>query len=140
MDINTILIVALLIAVGLIALYFLLSKPTGGAEWKIKATENLKHLKNEAVTNDPMRLKNALVDADKLLDFVLKNKKIKGETLGERLKNAEMYFSKENYNKIWRAHKARNSAVHEINYSAKNEVLKEDVRVLTSAVEKLISL
>jgi len=54
----------------------------------------------------------AVVDADKLLDFVLKKKGIAGETIGERLKNGKNHFK--DVDSVWRAHKVRNQIAHEM--------------------------
>jgi len=58
-------------------------------------------------------LKQALMEADKLLALALADKRIKGETMGERLKNAKNLFDKNLYEQIWQAHKLRNRMVHE---------------------------
>ena len=55
--------------------------------------------------------KVAIIEADKLLDHVLKAMLIPGETLGERLKMAT--FKYPNIKNIWPAHKLRNQLVHE---------------------------
>lgn len=59
----------------------------------------------------PDNLKLAIIDADKLLDSVLKALGYRGETLGERLKSSENHYS--DVNGIWRAHKLRNQIVHD---------------------------
>jgi hypothetical protein len=48
----------------------------------------------------------ALIDADNLLDQAMKNKKIKGSNMGERLVDAQKIFS--NNEAIWVAHKLCN--------------------------------
>jgi hypothetical protein len=58
-------------------------------------------------------VKHALLEADKLLDLGLIDKKIKGQTMGERLKSAKNMFDTNLYNEIWQAHKLRNQMVHE---------------------------
>lgn len=52
-----------------------------------------------------------IMNADKLVDQALKEKGIKGETMGERLRNAAMLFKDKN--SIWAAHKLRNRIAHE---------------------------
>lgn len=59
-------------------------------------------------------LRNAISDADKLLDQVLKQRGFGGETMAERLGNAESRFS--NKEDIWQAHKIRNAIAHEVSY------------------------
>jgi len=65
----------------------------------------------------PAGLKNALSEADKLFDHVLKQQGYPGETMAERLKAAKSSFSSYNfYNGIWRAHKLRNALAHEVGF------------------------
>lgn len=58
------------------------------------------------------RFKQAVIEADKLFDAGLIIKDVKGETLGERLKNAKDKFDREIYQDLWKAHKVRNDIVH----------------------------
>ncbi len=64
---------------------------------------------------NPSQLKQALITADKTLDAALKDI-VAGETMGERLKNAKDKFERSTYNRIWDAHKLRNSLVHEAGF------------------------
>ena len=52
-----------------------------------------------------------ILNADKLLDLALKERGIKGETMGERMKNAKDTW--QNANAVWSAHKLRNQIAHE---------------------------
>lgn len=63
----------------------------------------------------PSRLKQSLIDADRILDLALKSVNTDGNTLGERLKNSQDKFSWSAYQNIWSAHKLRNEIVHENN-------------------------
>jgi len=60
----------------------------------------------------PSSFKQAVIDADKLLGFVLLKMNYPGSTLAERLKASKDCFS--NYNGVWLAHKTRNKLVHEV--------------------------
>lgn len=53
----------------------------------------------------------AILNADKLLDQALRDRGIKGETMGERMKTARTTWS--DANAIWSAHKLRNQIAHE---------------------------
>ena len=61
----------------------------------------------DIVEDDPVK---AIVDADKVLDYVLTRNGFSG-SLGEKLKAAAPRFS--DLNGIWNAHKLRNRLVHE---------------------------
>ncbi|MGB3945878.1 MAG: hypothetical protein WBK76_03515 [Candidatus Saccharimonadales bacterium] len=53
----------------------------------------------------------AVLNADKLLDQALRQRGVKGDTMGERMKNAAGIWS--NANTVWSAHKIRNRIAHE---------------------------
>ncbi|MFH1375555.1 MAG: hypothetical protein ABIH35_02690 [Patescibacteria group bacterium] len=57
--------------------------------------------------------KNDIIEADKLLDFVLEKYGFTG-SLGEKLKQAGSLFS--DLNRVWVAHKMRNRFAHELDY------------------------
>ena len=58
--------------------------------------------------------KIAIIEADKLVDNVLKSMLIPGETMGERLKAAGYKYR--NIRDVWPAHRIRNRLVHETDY------------------------
>lgn len=51
----------------------------------------------------------AVLHADRLLDAALRDKRVQGQTMGERMKNVK--WSK--VDDIWKAHKLRNRIAHE---------------------------
>jgi|SRR6266545_3403665 len=57
---------------------------------------------------------SSIVAADKLLDYVLRQKGYSGDTMGERLRSAESDVSRGAYQAAWQAHKLRNQLVHEM--------------------------
>lgn len=61
-----------------------------------------------------MGQKMAIVEADKLLDGVLKSMAMPGTTLGERLKFA--CYKYPDLKKVWFAHRLRNQLVHEATF------------------------
>ena len=54
----------------------------------------------------------AIFEADKLLDYVLQQRRVIGNNLGERLKNAKSLFR--NVDVAWQAHKLRNELAHNL--------------------------
>lgn len=60
------------------------------------------------------QLKTAVLEADKLMDHVLKGLGVLGTTMGERLKNSKPKFNDYSvYDNLWFAHKVRNNIAHE---------------------------
>jgi len=84
----------------------------------------------------PSQLRQALITADKTLDNALKDI-VAGETMGERLKDAPHLFEKSLYDKIWRAHKVRNSLVHESGYEPPHHILTSSINNLKTALNSL---
>ena len=56
-------------------------------------------------------LKQAVIEADKLVDHTLKHMGVAGDTMGDRLRTAHARFT--DYDGLWKAHKTRNQIVHE---------------------------
>ncbi len=138
---STLIILGLIAAViVLFAFYLILSKSAGESDrqWKLKARNHLSIVLKNTDKNNPVSLKNSLVELDKLLDFVMKSKKLKGDTMGERLKNARSIFDKSMYNKIWDAHKLRNTMVHEIDYKLNPNELIMHISTLRKAVDRVV--
>jgi hypothetical protein len=84
----------------------------------------------------PSQLREALITADRCLDSVLKDL-IDGETMGERLKNSSNMFDRDLYNKIWEAHKVRNTLVHEAGYEPPYFVINQSVENLKQGLNSL---
>lgn len=73
--------------------------------------------KNEILSllnsENPIELRHAVLEADKLADWILKKKGYGGETFADRLRAAEKDIPKNVYNNIWQGHKIRNQIAHE---------------------------
>lgn len=77
----------------------------------------------------------SLIEADKLLDYVLKNKIGAQGSMGERLKKARSLFSsREIYDCLWSAHKLRNQVVHE----AETEIFHADIKKAVGSFERAL--
>lgn len=61
--------------------------------------------------DDPSNYQMVILNADKLLGHALKERGVKGETMGERMKMSKDVFS--DNNAVWTAHKLRNRIAHE---------------------------
>ncbi|KKU78753.1 MAG: hypothetical protein UY05_C0049G0009 [Candidatus Peregrinibacteria bacterium GW2011_GWA2_47_7] len=73
----------------------------------------------------------ALIEADKLLDFVLKRKGFVG-SLGDKLKKAEPLFS--DIDGVWAAHKLRNRAAHEVGFHVSENDLHHALKIFKKAL------
>lgn len=80
-------------------------------------------------------LKNALIEADKLLDYVMIQKGFTGETMGDRLKSGGSAFS--NLNAIWDAHKLRNQMAHDVEHDVVPEQFKQAIATLGQGIRDL---
>lgn len=77
----------------------------------------------------------AILNADKLLDKALREKGIKGETMGERLKNAARLLS--NVNSVWTAHKLRNQIAHQDGVAIGNDQARRAINTFKSGLRDL---
>ena len=80
-------------------------------------------------------LKSALIEADKLLDYVMQAKGFKGENMGDRLKQNGSQFS--DLNGIWSAHKLRNRYAHEVHIDVVPREVETAVRQLGTGIKDL---
>lgn len=84
----------------------------------------------------PSQLRQALIKADKTVDNALRDL-VSGETMGERLKNAQDKFDWPTYDKIWKAHKIRNKIVHESGFEPPYHIVTDAIDDLKNGLEKL---
>lgn len=88
----------------------------------------------------PSRFRSAIIDADKLLYFVLEKMGYPGN-LGEKLKMAKDKLVEGNdysvYNDVWEAHKIRNRIVHEIEHELLSHEAHKALRKFEKGFKKL---
>ncbi len=91
------------------------SSPKGGlrkvdwlaVEGKVRALETM------AVSREQATMKQLLIQADVLVDSILKEGNVRGATFGERLKSLKGKMDGRAYSNVWKAHIKRNELVHE---------------------------
>ena len=98
------------------------------SEWETIA----KLLKQET----PSSIRQALIAADRSLDTVLTDLS-EFKTMGDRLKDTKRLFEENMYNKIWKAHKLRNSIVHEAGFEPPHFIVKEAIEDLKKGLLSL---
>lgn len=83
--------------------------------------------------------KIALIDADKLLDSALKrHKKVKGDSMGERLVSAEKMFKEKD--EVWFAHKLRRNWEKKPAMKVDKKTIKRALLALRQALKDLGAL
>lgn len=83
-------------------------------------------------------LRDAVSEADKLLDYALKHSGVRGETMGERLRYSGKRFT--DIDAIWRAHKVRNALAHDATFDLVPEQAREAIRDLKQGLKDLGAL
>jgi hypothetical protein len=94
----------------------------------------------EAMLGQPgeMNYKLAVMEADKLLDFVLKSMSMSGNDMGQRIRFASYKFRR--LRKVWWAHLLRNQLVHEATFSLDHGTAKRAVKTFKNALEEIGAL
>ena len=85
----------------------------------------------------PSRMRSAIIEADKLLDYALKAKGFRGENMGERLKDARSSMDYSAYDCAWKGHKLRNKLVHEIDADVLGWEVKQGLKDIERALRDL---
>jgi hypothetical protein len=83
-------------------------------------------------------LRSAVHEADKLLDYVMRQSGYKGETMADRLKHAQVNLS--NRNAVWEAHKLRNAYAHEVGFDLVPQQAREAIEAYRQALTDLGAL
>jgi len=107
--------IGILIVFGLaffLALFVLVSSKSG--KFSEKDQKFVLGHWNKILEQSKVDAKGAIMDADKLLDHVLKKKGYSG-SLGEMLKKSGSLFS--DLDSVWYAHKVRNRLAHEMAFT-----------------------
>lgn len=73
----------------------------------------LRSLETMASSRDQATMKQLIIQADVLVDSILKEGAVKGSTFGERLKSLRGRMDNKAYGNLWKAHIKRNELVHE---------------------------
>ena len=77
----------------------------------------------------------AVLNADKLLDQAMKDLKLKGQTMGERLKVASPQLK--NRNATWAAHKLRNQIAHETDVNVSYDTARRALASFKQALQDI---
>ncbi len=92
-------------------------------------------VESRLVKDQPASYQLAILEADKLVDFALKDRGIRGKTMGERMKNAQGTWS--NANRVWTAHKLRNQIAHETDMQVSFDTAGRALKAFREALKDL---
>ena len=80
----------------------------------------------------------ALIEADKLVDFVLREYRVAGNSMAERMRSSEQLIP--NYQQLWDAHKLRNKVAHESDVTLSTKQIKQALRSYQQTLKGLKAL
>lgn len=127
------------------ALWFLIKLPFKGIKKKQGITgENrtyiiTKRQEIESLLNSEseIELKHAVMEADKLVDYILKLKNYAGETFADRMRSAQGAIDSNMCDRIWQGHKVRNQLAHENELQITKQELREATNKLLSYTKSI---
>lgn len=103
---------AAILLIGALLLATMTLTKKGGAKLDVdKYRSKWLAIENQLKRDETSSFHLCVLNADKLLDQALRERGIKGETMGERMKTIKDTWT--NANAIWTAHKLRNQIAHE---------------------------
>ena len=106
--------------------------PAPGGALQARWEEILKHIESTREAE----WKFAVIEADKLVDDLLKSSGFPGETMGERLMNIDK-TQLITLDSLWDAHKTRNRLVHDTNYFLRYAEAKRAVSLYEETLKEL---
>ena len=83
--------------------------------------------------------KFAVIEADSLVDYILKSSGYPGDTMGERLKNIDK-SQIVTLDCLWEAHKIRNRLAHDMNYFLRYGEAKRAIQLYEKTLKELQAL
>lgn len=92
-------------------------------------------IENSVTRDNAASWQLAIMNADKLLDQALRERRFKGQTMGERMKSAQKVWK--NANHLWGAHKIRNQLAHEVNAKISYEITLRSLSAFKQGLKDL---
>lgn len=74
-------------------------------------------------SDNEYELKHAVIEADKLVDYLMQLKGYAGESFADRLRSAEHTMGQAQYQQLWDSHKIRNQIAHQDGHIDNNTVI-----------------
>ncbi|MBP7775410.1 MAG: hypothetical protein KA069_02305 [Candidatus Saccharimonas sp.] len=129
------LLVSVLIVAIILVVYLTMSRRGVPSLNSQKYQTKWLEIENSLSRENPQSYPMAILNADKLLDLALKERHIKGETMGERMKSAQNIWT--NANHVWGAHKIRNQLAHETDVHVTPDIALRSLSAYKQALKDL---
>ena len=128
-------LVAVLLAAIVGVIYLVFSRRNAPQLNVAKYQTKWLEIENSVTRDNPASWQLGVMNADKLVDQALRERKFKGQTMGERMKAAQKSWS--NANHVWGAHKIRNQLAHEADVQLNYETTLRSLTAFKQALKDL---
>jgi len=132
-------LLVILLGLGAILLYLISSKERKVYLRSLKEKEFVRlrwqEINHWVKLGGPSRFKQAVLEADKLLNFVLEKMGYQG-SLAQKLKAARAQLG-DSYSLVWQAHLVRNKIAHQLDYDLSNWEAQEVLDKFEKGLKKL---
>lgn len=136
MDSGVIVFLVAVLAIGLVTLVIVILTRRGSSPLNVeKYQAQWLSIESGLKRGEPSSAQLAILNADKLVDMALRERGIKGATMGERMKTAKDTWS--NADHIWSAHKIRNRIAHEPDVKVSYDIAKRALVAYKQALKDL---
>lgn len=110
--------------------------PEAGSVHSLKVNKEWENIVKRLDAGDEANYKLAVIEADKLLDTVLKDLTIPGSTMGERLKAIPL-SQLPSIDNVWKVHRLRNHLVHTTEFIISENKAKQSIDIYKQALKEL---
>jgi hypothetical protein len=132
---NVFLLISIAIVAIVAVIYLVFSSKTGPKLNMAKYQTKWLEIENSLNRENPSSYHMAIFNADKLVDQALRERRFRGQTMGERMKSANNVWS--NANHVWGAHKIRNQLAHESDVQVTREIALRSLSAFKQALKDL---
>lgn len=128
-------LIAILIVGGALFAIVALTKRSGRALNIEKYQSQWLKIENGLQKDNKATYQLSILQADKLVDAALRDRGVKGNTMGERMKAAQSIWK--NPDHIWGAHKIRNRIAHEADSEVTHDIAARSLAAYRQALKDL---
>ncbi len=128
-------LVAVLIAAVVGVVYLLITSKHGSQLNVQRYQTKWLEIENSVTRDNAASWQLAIINADKLLDQALRERRFRGQTMGERMKSAQKTWK--NANHVWGAHKIRNQLAHEVNANVTYDITLRSLSAFKQGLKDL---